>query len=69
MAYSEQQYKQRITLGQKGNTLIMLIAICLIMFVGLAFMKAMSYFANPKELALPLYYKNILGLFVMPADP
>lgn len=68
MAYTEQQYKERITLGQKGNTLILLIAICLIMFVGLAFMKAMSYFANPKELALPLYYKNVLGLFVMPAD-
>lgn len=68
MAYSEQQYRQRITLGEKGNTLILLIAISLIMFVGLAFMKAMSYFANPKELALPLYYKNVLGLFVMPAD-
>lgn len=68
MAYSEQQYKQKIALGQKGNTLVMLIAISLIMFVGLAFMKAMSYFANPKELALPLYYKNVLGLFVMPAD-
>lgn len=68
MAYSEQQYKLRITLGQKGNTLMMLVAISLIMFVGLAFMKAMSYFANPKELALPLYYKNVLGLFVMPAD-
>lgn len=69
MAYSEQQYKQRIALGQKGNTLMLLIAISLIMFVGLAFMKAMSYFANPKELALPLYHKNVLGLFVMPADP
>lgn len=68
MAYTEQEYKKRISLGEKGNTLILLIAICLIMFVGLAFMKAMSYFANPKELALPLYYKNVLGLFVMPAD-
>lgn len=68
MAYAESQYKQRIALGDKGNTLILLIAITLVMFVGLAFMKAMSYFANPKELALPLYYKNVLGLFVMPAD-
>ncbi|MBK7290393.1 MAG: rhomboid family intramembrane serine protease [Chitinophagaceae bacterium] len=68
MAYAESQYKQRIALGDKGNTLILLIAISLVMFVGLAFMKAMSYFANPKELALPLYYKNVLGLFVMPAD-
>ena len=50
MAYAESQYKQRITLGDKGNTLILLIAICLVVFVGLAFMKAMSYFANPKEL-------------------
>ncbi len=68
MSYSEKQYKQKILLGQSGNSLMLLVAISLIMFVGLAFMKAMSYFSNPKELALPLYYKNVLGLFIMPAD-
>ena len=68
MTYSEKQYKQKITLGQSGNALMMLIAICLIMFVGLAFMKAVWYFRFPKELAPSLFEKNVLGWFAMPAD-
>ena len=68
MTYSEKQYKQRITLGQSGNTLMMLIAICLIMFVGLAFMRAVWFFRFPKEIAPSLFTKNILGWFVLPAD-
>ncbi len=68
MTYSEKQYKQRITLGQSGNTLMMLIAICLIMFVGLAFMKAVWFFRFPKEIAPALFTKNVLGWFTMPAD-
>jgi membrane associated rhomboid family serine protease len=68
MTYSEKQYKQRITLGQSGNTLVMLIAICLVMFVGFAFMKAVWYFRFPKEIAPSLFNKNVLGWFVMPAE-
>ena len=68
MTYSEKQYKQKITLGQNGNALMMLIAICLIAFVGLAFMKAVWYFRFPKELAPSLFEKNMLGWVTMPAD-
>ncbi len=68
MTYSEKQYKQQITLGQSGNTLMMLIAICLLMFVGLAFMKAVWFFRFPKELAPSLFIKNILGWVALPAD-
>ena len=68
MTFSEKQYKQRITLGQSGNALMMLIAICLILFVGLAFMKAVWYFRFPKETALPLFNKNLLGWFALQAD-
>lgn len=68
MTYNEQQYRQKIALGSPGNTLITLIAVCLIFFVGLAFMKAIWYFKYPKELALGFYYREILSLFVMPAD-
>ncbi len=67
MTYSEKQYKQKITLGQSGNALMMLIAICLILFVGLAFMKAVWYFRFPKELAPSLFEKNVLNWAVMPA--
>jgi membrane associated rhomboid family serine protease len=68
MTYSEKQYKQKITLGQHGNMLIMLIAICLMLFVGLAFMKAVWFFRFPKEMAPSLFTKNVLGLFALPAD-
>ena len=68
MTYPEQKYKQRISLGSPGNALMILIAICLIVFVGLAFMKAVWYFKYPKEVALGYYYKNVLSWFVMPAD-
>lgn len=68
MTYTEKQYKQKITLGQHGNTLIMLIAICLILFVGLAFMKAVWFFRFPKDIAPSLFTKNVLGLFALSAD-
>lgn len=66
----EKKYQQKIALGQPGNALMMLIAICLIAFVGLAFMKAVWYFKynDTKDLALSLYNKNVLGLFTLPAD-
>lgn len=47
---------------------MMLIAICLIMFVGLAFMKAVWFFRFPKEIAPSLFTKNVLGWFALPAD-
>ena len=68
MPYSEKKYKQHITLGQGDNTLTRLIVICIVIFVGLAFMKAVWYFTYQKDLALPLFNKNVLGLFIMPAD-
>ncbi len=75
MNYSEKKYnptgsgRPKISLGQPGNTLMMLIAICLIMYVGLAFMKAIWYFTYTKEEALGYFNKDVLGLFILPADP
>ncbi len=70
MAYTEKKYKQKIALDQSGNALIMLIAVCLIVFVGMAFMKAVWYFRynDNQEMALSLYNRNIPGLFIMPAE-
>jgi membrane associated rhomboid family serine protease len=74
MTYSEKKYKsagsgrQKISLGESGNTLMTLIAICLIMFVGLAFMKAVWYFKYPKEEALTYFNKDVLSLFILSAD-
>ena len=68
MPYTEKKYKQRITLGQGDNALIKLVVICIIVFVGLAFMKAVWYFTYQKDLVIPLFHKNVLSLFIMPAD-
>lgn len=68
MTYTEEQDSEEITLGQRGNQLFMLIAICLICFVGFAFMKAMWYFRFPKETALPLFYTKVFSPFALPAD-
>lgn len=64
----EKRYKERISLSESNNTLILLIAICLILFVGLAFMEAVWYFKYPKDIAPGLYKKNVLSWFVMPAS-
>lgn len=68
MPYTEKKYKQRITLGQGDNALIKLVVICIVVFVGLAFMKAVWYFTYQKDLVIPLFHKNVLSLFIMPAD-
>jgi membrane associated rhomboid family serine protease len=68
MPYTEQQYKQRMTLGQSGNALTMLIAVSLVAFVGLAFMEAVWYYRFPKEVAKVNYRNDVLGWFVLPAE-
>ncbi len=68
MNISEKKNKHKISLGQSDNTVMTLIAICLIIFVGLAFMKAIWYFRFEKELAPVLFNKNVLNLFTLPAD-
>jgi len=67
--YSEKRYRQQLNLDKGSSDLFLLIAICLIAFVGLAFVKALWHFNNPdKEVAKALFNKNVLGLFTLPAD-
>jgi len=69
MAYSEKQYKQRISLGQSGSALMTLIAICLIMFVFFAFLKMFWYVRyDDKAVAVSFFNKNVLSWFTLPAD-
>ena len=68
MAYTEREYKQRITLGQSGNALTMLIAVSLVMFVGLAFLEAIWYYRFEPEIAKGSYKTNVLGWLVLPAS-
>ncbi len=68
MTETEERYQKKITLGASNNALITLIGICLILFCGFQFMKAVWYFKYPKEVALGFYYKNVLSWFMLPAD-
>ncbi len=69
MAYTEKQYRKRISLGQRGNALVTLIAISLIMFVLFGFLKMVWYFRyQDKDVALNLFNKNVLSWFTLPAD-
>lgn len=70
MEYQEQQYKKRILINKSSNDLVLLLAVCLLTFVGLAFVKALWYFnnADDKTLARTLFSRDVLGLFTLPAD-
>lgn len=71
MNYSEKKYRQKLQLDKGNNGLMLLMAICLIAFVGFAFVKALWYFNNPspdKKFASDLFNKNVLSLFTIPAD-
>lgn len=69
MTYSERQYKQKISLGQSGNAVMMLIAINLVLFVIFAFIKALCFF-NYKDqpTALSFFHNNVLSWVALPAD-
>lgn len=70
MTYQEQQYRKKIFAAKTSNDLFMLIATCLIVFVGFAFVKALWYFNNPddKAVAKAMFNKQVLGLFTLPAN-
>lgn len=69
MAYTQKQYKQRISLGQSGNALLTIIAISLIMFVMFAFLKMIWYSRyEDKIIATNFFNKNVLSWFILPAD-
>lgn len=70
MNYQEQQYRKKILADRNSSDLFLLMAICLVVFVGLAFVKALWYFnnADDKVLARALFNNNVLGLFTLPAD-
>jgi len=47
----------------------MLMAVCLVLFVSLAFIKALWFFNNEdKDLARALFNRDVLALFTLPAD-
>ena len=67
MSYYQQQNRHRHSIGQDGNALTMLIAINLIVFVMLAFIKVVYYFSGNDE-GSQLFERNIFDWITLPAD-
>jgi membrane associated rhomboid family serine protease len=67
MRYYQQQRGQRLSIGQDGNSLTMLIAVQLVVFVILAFIKVIYYFSHGTA-GLALYNQQILDWVALPAQ-
>ena len=67
MSYYQQQNRHRLSIGQDGNALTMLIAINLIVFVILAFIKVVYYFSEGDQ-GLSVFYRGFFDWVTLPAD-
>ena len=67
MSYYQQQNRHRPSIGQDGNALTMLIAINLVAFVILAFIKVIYYFSQG-DAGVAAFDKDIFHWVALPAD-
>jgi membrane associated rhomboid family serine protease len=67
MSYYQQQNKHRLSIGQDGNALTLLIAFNLIVFAILAFVRVIYYFSKSEEGAA-VFYNNFFNWLTLPAD-
>lgn len=69
MSYYQQQHRHRLSIGQDGNALTMLIAVNLVVFVIVAFIKVLYYFSEVESGAgLASFYRNFFEWVTLPAD-
>ena len=67
MSYYQQQNRRKLSIGEDGNALTMLIAVNLIAFVLLAFIKVVYYFTYG-QVGVIEYSSKILNWVALPAD-
>ena len=67
MSYYQQQNRFRPSIGQDGNALTMLIAINLVVFVILAFIKVVYYFSEGNAGSVA-FYNGFFQWVTLPAD-
>ena len=65
--YRQENRRSRLSVGQDGNALITLIAIQLVVFILLAFIKVIYYFTNSSN-GLEAYQNSILNWVTLPAN-
>jgi membrane associated rhomboid family serine protease len=70
MSYYRQQNRYKLNIGHDGNPLVMLIAINLVVFSVLSFIKVIYFFSQSSfdGAVTQLYNKNILNWLILPAD-
>lgn len=68
MSYYQQQNRRQLSIGQDGNALTYLIAINLIVFVILAFIKVIYYFSTDGQTGSILFHNNFFNWVTLPAD-
>jgi membrane associated rhomboid family serine protease len=68
MSYYQQQNRHRLSIGQEGNALTLLIAVNLIVFVMLAFTKVVYYFTYGGDEGLAAFDNNVFKWVTLPAD-
>jgi membrane associated rhomboid family serine protease len=68
MSYYQQQNRRRLTIGQDGNALTLLIAINLVVFVLLAFTKVVYFFSYGKVEGTLLFNDQVLHWLTLPAS-
>lgn len=67
MSYYQQQNRRRLTIGEDGNALVTLIAINLVVFVILSFIKVIYYFSYSSS-GLEMYNHQILDWVALSAN-
>ena len=69
MSYKEKEYRQRLSLGQRSNTLIVLISINIIIFIVLAFIHAFLLMQYKESGTTELHFNNnVLTWFTLPGN-
>lgn len=68
MNIEEKQYKKRLSLGQSGNALVILVAINLLLFVSFEFLKLISYFNHGETQGIVNYNANVLPWFSLSSN-
>lgn len=69
MGYQEREYQKRLSLAQERNNLIMLIAVNVVLFVILIFIRAVYALQNPDSaIASAKFDENVVTWFSLPAD-
>jgi membrane associated rhomboid family serine protease len=69
MSYKEKEYQQRLSLGQRSNTLIVLISINVIIYIVLQFIWAFYYMRHKEDGTTDLLFNNsVLSWFTLPGS-